>query len=153
MAAERGLRHEAEPDFVGDQHDGARRIAERPLQRREFLVDRGLGHQQIRQPQGQAIDQQRTLGIGLGGDCVRDGERRLDRMPERTAPATIPSAAIPPGAMRGDPRPHLIVLRLGGRAIGAAARRPFDEGFGKAALARARPAQDQRQWRQLPPIG
>ncbi len=142
-AAERGFRHEAEPDLVGDQHDRTGSPAQGRAQYREFVVDRRLGHHQVRQPQGQAIDQQRPFGFGLAGDHFRHGERRLDRAPEGAAA----------GAMRGDPRRHLIVARLGGRAIGAAACRPLDEGFGEAALARARAAQDQGQRGQLPRMG
>src|SRR5205823_14422322 len=59
-ATERRLRHEAEPDLVGDQHDGTRTLAQGGAKLCDFRLDAFVCEQQVGQPQGQAIDQQRT---------------------------------------------------------------------------------------------
>ena len=132
-AAQRRLRHQPHADFVGDQHHRPRSVAQGRMQCRDLRLNRPFRQHHIRQPQGQAIDQQGPLGRRLGRDRRGERERRLDGAPERT----------PARPMRGDARRHLGVSRLGGGAIGAVRRGRLDEAFGMAALAGARAAQHQ----------
>ena len=107
VTAERRLGDETHPDLVADEHD-------RPTASRKALHSTSLrlglsaGQEQVRQPQGQAIDENGTLG-SLGSDGRGQIQRRLDGAPER-------AAARP---MRGDALGHLGVARFRGRAIGA----------------------------------
>src|SRR5262249_27820531 len=107
-----------------------------------------------RQPQGQAIDEQRALTPRLTRDDRCQRQRRLDRVPERAAPRP----------MGRDAMGHLGIPGFRRRAISAARGGAFDEPFGITALARSRAAQTQtdrraarsdsprfRQWSLLPP--
>ena len=133
--AERGFRHQPEPDLVGDQHDRPGGVAQRGEQCRRISAS-------SRAPASIRFDSHRvrqstSIGRPVAASAAiasRQRERRLDGAPE-------PAAA---GAMRGDARRHLGVARLrrwrnrcrarGGR---------FDEALGVAALARAGAAQHQ----------
>ena len=132
-AAERRLGHEAHADLVGDQHDRARRQPQCRVQRLGLLVDGPISEQQVGEPQGQAIDQQRPVTRRLGGDDRGQRQRLLDGPPERRAA----------GAMLADAQGHLGIAGFRRRAIGAADSGVFDQCFGPAALAGTCAAQHQ----------
>ena len=49
---------------------------------------------EVREPEGQAIDQDRPIGTGRLGEHVAEGQRLLDRLPERAAPFPMPADAL-----------------------------------------------------------
>ena len=135
IAAQRTHRDDAEADLVRHQHHRPRQRR----QRREQLLGRGgrvtLRHHQVGQPQGEAVDQDRALRPRLLDQGLRQVQRRLDRMPGRTAPL----------AMVADARSHLAVQRLGRGDVDRRQARLQDERLGMRALARARAAENEGQ--------
>ena len=108
---------------------------ERLFQSRGLLFDIRLGEHEIRQPQRQAIDQNRPVAAGR----KRFGEfpRRLNRAPSR-------AAAL---AMALDARRHLFVAHLGGGDISPGRRRSGNQAFRMAAFARTGAAKNQCELR------
>ena len=112
-------------------------------ERRALRLDAFIRQQQVGEPQGQTIDQQRAVDGGFSQDDRCHFKRRLEGMPEGALPDFVPS-----GAMRRDAGGHFGIARFGGRAIGALRRRRLDQAFGVTALARAGAAQHQRHGRE-----
>ena len=92
----------------------------------DLLLERPVRRDQIGEPERQAIDEHRAPRPTRGTKRLCQLERLLDRQPVRAAA----------GAVRQNPRAHLVVARRGGSNVdGRLAARPHC-GFGKAALAR-----------------
>jgi hypothetical protein len=137
-ARQRVVGDDAEADLVGDEHRRPLEARQRVEQLGHCRLDIAPGHEQVREPQCQAVDQHRPLRPGLLTERGGEVERRLARRPALAAA----------GAVVADALPHLVVERLGGGEVERLGRGLFDQRLGVAALARARAAQHQRQWRQ-----
>src|SRR5258708_7747373 len=93
-ARQRVVGHDAEPDLVGDEHDRAGE----PRQAREQGLARGLeiaaGEQQVAEPQGQAVDQDRPVGARVARQRAGELERFLDGRPAGAAPRAMLGDAL-----------------------------------------------------------
>ena len=132
------LGHDAQPDLVGHQHHRARHAREGVNEMRRLrLRVAAVGHE-VAEPKGEAVDDHRHMGVGLAGKRSGEVEGLLDGAPSIAAP----------GAMLRDSRRHLGVAGLGGGDVDRA-RPGAGRGnvLGIGALARARAAQHQGDFR------
>ena len=112
---------------------GPASAATAPAESGDFGLDVPAGEHQVRQPQGQAVDERDSPRAGLGGQGLDEIERLLARRP--AAPARLPVA--------GDAVRHLRVAGLRRRQIEPFGRRGLGEALGVGALAGARAAEHQ----------
>src|SRR6056297_622901 len=126
------LRHDAEADLVGDEHDRALLAHERGAERFALGAEIALGEEQVRQPERQAIDETRARAIS-----------GIERADEIERGGVVAPARIAARLMGGDAPAHFVVEGLGRRYIDRATAHGQHALFGMAALARSRAAGDQ----------
>lgn len=123
--------HDAKADFAGDQDGGGGAGGDCGGEAGGFGGEIGLGEEEVGEPEGEAIDQDRGRAGGLErGDQV---ERGFGGVPVMVAA----------GLVKGDPLAHFGIERLGGGEVvpGGLVRR--EQGFGVAAFAGAGAAEDE----------
>lgn len=90
---------DAKPDLVRHEGDGQRAGGERGEQRRDFILRRAVGEQQIAGPKGETVDQDR-LAVRMA--CVSAAGRS-------SGASSVTHSGPPVGAVLGDARAHFIV--------------------------------------------
>src|SRR5580692_2728738 len=112
-AAERRVRHQAQPDLIGDKYHGISGDAQKP--RQPARLDLGIAprQHQVGEPQRQAVDQYGAAVSRFPRQRIDQRQRLLDGGPALTTLATL--AAL--RAMMRDAGLHLIVISRRGREI------------------------------------
>ena len=120
-------------DLVRDENRRGGKTAKRGDQRAAFGVHVASGLHEIGEPQGEAIDQRRRVGVERG-QRAGEAEGFLHRAPCGAAS----------GPVRGDARRHFLVAGARSGDIDRTPPAGGDQALREPALARPRPAEHQR---------
>ena len=101
------LRHDAHSDIVGNEHQQAGQVADAGAEHFATFRDVFVGHHQIVDPQGEAIDDDRLICPGFAGQGFGQMNWFFDGFPTNAASLSV----------MGNAGPHFIVQSPAGRHV------------------------------------